>query len=120
MHHASIFIYIAYVCFSKTCPNGDSYIYALTDDVCLLTVRKEAVFGKVFTLGYLIYDYIVQVYYCGDVNPLLKQIKFHHYIVFSAMTCGLIYGFGFVAVGFIGLSIELSSIPLNYRSLYNR
>lgn len=85
-----------------------------------MQVKKEAVYGFMFTQGYLIYDYIVQVYLCADANPLLNQIKFHHYVVFTAMTCGLFVGYGYIAVGFIGLSIELSSIFLNYRSLYRR
>lgn len=120
MHHLIIFGYIIYIAFWHSCDSKHSYIYVLADDVCLMQVKKEAVYGFMFTMGYLIYDYIIQVYYCAESNPLLSQIQFHHYIVFTGMICGLVVGYGFVAVGFLGLSIELSSIFLNYRSLFKR
>lgn len=121
VHHICICSYIVYTCGWTYCSKTDKpYIYALVDEVCLMEVHKDAVYGIMFTLGYFIYDYIAQVYFSAEANNMLGQIKFHHIIVLTAMTCGLFVGYGFVTIGFIGLSIEFSTIFLNYRSLFSR
>jgi len=78
------------------------------------------VYGIVFTMGYLCYDLIVQVWYCGEAQDMLGVIIFHHISIFVGLVGSMVVGYGFITVAFFVLTIEVSSIFLNYRSIYSK
>lgn len=122
VHHLSIFTYCIYSLFTVKCGNkGNTMIAAVNGDMlCLLSAQKEAVFGMVFTMGYLVYDLFVQVFWCQDAQDMLGQIIFHHCSIFIGMVLTMWLGYGFVVVGLFLLTIEISTIFFNYRSNYTR
>jgi hypothetical protein len=111
VHHIMIFTYVAIV-YLKFDP--------LATDENFMKNRKEYVYGIMFTSGYILYDGIVQYFYCGDAQDLLTLVMWHHVIVFLGMMCSVVAGYGFVSGGFIGLTVEISTVFLNYRCLYQK
>lgn len=64
-HHIIVSFYCFYNVFTLKCDDKHHLIASMTgDDVCLMRVQKECVYGIVFTMGYLCYDLIIQVFYC--------------------------------------------------------
>lgn len=63
---------------------------------------------------------MVQVLLCKEAQEMLGLIWFHHLSIFTGLSMTLWIGYGYVTVAFFVLTIEISSIFLNYRSVFSK
>eukprot|EP00356_Strombidium_inclinatum_P003875 CAMPEP_0170496504 /NCGR_PEP_ID=MMETSP0208-20121228/21829_1 /TAXON_ID=197538 /ORGANISM="Strombidium inclinatum, Strain S3" /LENGTH=143 /DNA_ID=CAMNT_0010773065 /DNA_START=174 /DNA_END=605 /DNA_ORIENTATION=+ len=88
------------------------------DDVCLMTPHPNYVKAVMVTIGYLCYDLAIILRYLGVNDPLTKQTIGHHFIGSVGSFIGMIAGYGITHTNNAALLTEVSTLFLNYRSMY--
>jgi len=71
------------------------------------------------TAGYLSNDFLVQVFYVRDYTGLSCQSICHHFVSLVGIFAGLSAGYALPGITFTLLIIEISTIFINYRSMYD-
>ena len=120
VHHLFIFVYSAYQFLANSSCEGAYPLIWMKDETCFLTVQKEFVYAGFITMGYLAYDYIIQKYYVADTSPLGQQTLWHHINGCTGLLIGMSSGYGITGVACFSLLVEISTIFLNYRSMYSK
>ena len=74
--------------------------------------------ANIITLGYLTYDYTLLKFYVNPEGNFLTEC--HHICGLLGVFMGLVAGYGNVAISAFTLISEISTINLNYRSMYDK
>ena len=90
------------------------------DEVCLMHVQKEQVIGACITAGYLSYDFLIEKIWIADPSPQAAQFLWHHIIGSTGLVVGMLAGFAAPGVGCCSLMVEISTVFINYRGMYNK
>ena len=72
------------------------------------------------TTGYLTYDYFIQKYFVKDDSPLGKQMIWHHIVGVNMIVMANIGGYNLPGICNLMLIVEMSTIFINFRSLYDK
>lgn len=118
-HHVIIVSYTYYIFLNPDCPDAFPMAFFL-DDVCFFLVDPRFANAAFITSGYMTYDFFIHRYWVQDTSPLGKQTQMHHVIGVGGILFGIQGGFGLPGISCIALAIELSTIFLNLRSLYDK
>ena len=86
----------------------------------MMTMDKRHVYVAAFTGGYLIYDAIIIFFYVKPEDSLAKETAFHHIIGTTGLFVGVIAGYGAPGTANLTVLSEISTIFLNYRSMFNK
>jgi hypothetical protein len=106
-----------YVLTHSACENAYSFIWFF-DEKCMMVPDKQFVYVNMFSLGYFFYDAILLVWKLDMSEKFNKQTMMHHLVVISGLTCGTLAGYGYTGACTFIILCELSTIFVNYRSLY--
>ena len=106
------------MCHSE-CEGAYNFIF-MYDPVCFYTVDTVCVKALCITSGYLSYDYILYRFFMNQKDPLNQQTMWHHIIGVSGLFCGLYTGYGIPSIANVALLCEISTIFLNYRTMYSK
>jgi hypothetical protein len=74
----------------------------------------------IFTAAYLTYDYVIQKYYVKGEDEVSKQMLWHHWFGILAILLGNVGGYGQTGIICLLLLVEVSTVFLNYRSMYTK
>lgn len=91
-----------------------------TDDTCFMTPQKNMVFANMVCLGYLFYDFLVQVFLVKAEGNTAKQMILHHVLGVFGVTSSTICGYAMPGINTLVLSVEISTIFINYRVGFDR
>lgn len=75
---------------------------------------------SIFTAAYLSYDFIIQKFYVKGQDEVSKQMLWHHIFGVGSILLGNIGGYGQCGLSALLLLVEVSTVFLNYRSMYNK
>ena len=75
---------------------------------------------SIFTASYLSYDYVIQKYYVKGQDEVSKQMLWHHIFGVSSILLGNIGGYAQCGIITLLLLVEVSTVFLNYRSMYTK
>ena len=118
-HHFLICSIATYTMCHSECENAYNFIF-IYDPVCFYTLDNGCVVSSLITSGYLTYDYILYRFFMDQKDPVNQQTMWHHIIGTSGLFCGLYTGFGIPTIANCAMFCELSTIFLNYRSMYTK
>lgn len=74
----------------------------------------------IFTASYLSYDFVIQKFYVKGEDDISKQMLWHHFFGVSTILLGNIGGYAQTGLIALMLLVEMSTVFLNYRSMYNK
>lgn len=117
-HHAIVAVYAIYNLMNPQCDTYNGIFTWFTDEKCMLTCNKNHVYIAAITGGYLIYDGIVLFCFVKSYDALGLQTLVHHIIGTSGLVIGVMSGYGAAGIANLTCLSELSTIFLNYRSMY--
>lgn len=118
-HHLTIFLTAIWVMCNSECEGAYPFIF-LYDPVCFYTQDNLCVKSVLVTCGYLTYDFILYRFFMDQKDPLNRQTIWHHIVGTSGLFCALYTGYGLPSVANVALICELSTIFINYRSMYSK
>jgi len=84
-----------------------------------MLVDKRFVYVSIICSGYLVYDFLVLFFVLKSRDPTSVQTLIHHIIGVTGLYIGNAAGYGGPGLGNITTMTELSTIFLNYRSMYS-
>ena len=119
-HHFIVFTFAMYNLLNPLCEKYDGPFTWFTDEKCLMTSDRRHVYVAAITGGYLIYDGIILFCYVKSFDALGLQTLLHHFIGSSGLFIGVMAGWGTPVVGNLSVMSELSTIFLNYRSMFGK
>uniref|UniRef100_A0A7S3CLY2 TLC domain-containing protein n=1 Tax=Strombidium rassoulzadegani TaxID=1082188 RepID=A0A7S3CLY2_9SPIT len=90
------------------------------DEVCFFTVDTNGVRNIMFTCGYLTYDFFVLNIFHNLTDKTTRQMVWHHVVAVSGLFAAVYVGFSMSNIGNMALTCEVSTIFLNYRSMYKK
>lgn len=105
---------------TPTCENTAGIWTWFRDETCMMTMDKRHVYTAALTAGYLIYDFIIQFWYVGATDALAMQTVIHHIIGTSGLFVGVMAGYGAPGIANLSVLCEISTIFLNYRSMFSK
>jgi len=83
-----------------------------------MLVDKRFVYCSIICAGYLVYDFLVLFFVLKSRDATSLQTLLHHIIGATGLYFGTSAGFGGPGLGNMTTMTELSTIFLNYRSMY--
>ena len=83
-----------------------------------MQVDKNLVKASIISMGYLTYDYICLKFLLNPEGNFLTEM--HHICGCVGMLIGVLAGYANVAISAFTLISELSTVNLNYRSMYKK
>lgn len=86
----------------------------------MMTTDRRHVMVAAITGGYLIYDGIILFCYVKSFDALGLQTLIHHFIGTSGLFIGVMAGWGTPSIGNMSVMSEISTIFLNYRSMFGK
>lgn len=92
----------------------------LNNKMCSLHVEKQAVRNLLFSYAYFVVDMFVLVFYVRQWDTLSVQTMQHHVIIIVGFGFTFYYGYAQFWYGNIGMLCEISSVFLNYRSMFSK
>ena len=90
------------------------------EQACFEKVDKRFILVAMLTSGYLSQDFYVQKYMVKDDSPLGRQMVWHHISGVVGIILGISAGFAMPGISNLCLFAEISTIFINYRSLYDK
>ena len=117
IYHVSILIFVAFNLMYSECEGSYPLIF-FYDDVCFYTVDRKCVKTAMITCGYLTYDFLLLSIFYTKERPITYQSLFHHVFAFATLMCALHTGYSMASIMTLTLVSEISSVFLNYRSIY--
>ena len=117
-HHAIVAIYAFYNLTNPLCDKYDGFFTWFNDEKCLVTSDKRHVYIAAISGGYFIYDGIVLFCMVQSYDALGLQTLAHHIIASSGLFVGVMAGYGAAGIANLTCLSEISTIFLNYRSMY--
>lgn len=117
-HHIIVAIYAYYNLTNPMCDEYNGFFTWFNDEKCLVTSDKRHVYISFITGGYLIYDGIVLFGIVRSYDALGLQTLVHHIIGTSGIFVGVMAGYGAAGIANLTCLSEISTIFLNFRSLY--
>ena len=105
---------------SYTKLNSDKRWGFLKDQQCFLEVNKGFVFIQIFSIGYMINDYVRMHFLLSASNKYIKEALFHHTAIFIAFFCSFVGGYAYPGICNLFLIAEVSSIFLNYNDMFSK
>ena len=120
-HHVIVATCGFYNFLTPPCDTNEHGIWTwFKNDECFMLMDKRYVYTSLITAGYLLYDLNIQFNYVGGKDALAYQVLFHHIIGTTGIIAGLIAGYGATGLGNLTCLAEVSTIILNYRSMYDK
>lgn len=92
----------------------------LKDQVCFLEVNKGFVFIELFSIAYMINDFVKLYFHLESQNKYIRESIFHHSAIFIAFFCSFIGGYAYPGICNMFLIAEVSSIFLNYNDMFSK
>ena len=71
-------------------------------------------------VGYLLFDYLLAKFWIRGNEAIDRQMNFHHVVAAAATLTGVYTGYALSGVANVLLTMEASTVALNYRSLYDK
>lgn len=119
-HHMIVVCYTYYIFLHPDCP-GETYPLAFFyEDKCFYQVDPRFAQAGCLTCGYMSYDLVIQYMFIQDHTPLGLQTWYHHIIGVVGIFLGVQGGYACPGISNIALSIELSTIFMNFRTMYDK
>ena len=84
-----------------------------------MLVDKRFVYCSIICAGYLVYDFLVLFFVLKSRDATSVQTLIHHIIGVTGLWIGTTPGYGGPGLGNLTTMTELSTIFLNYRSMYS-
>ena len=90
------------------------------DEVCFLSVDVK--FGAACSLfmGYLLFDFLLAVCFIRVKDEMTNQMHFHHLMACVSILVALISGYGLNGIANLLLMMEVSTVALNDRNMYDK
>lgn len=90
------------------------------DDLCFITVHKSYFSTSLITAGYLTLDFFIQYFKVKGTDAVSKQMYWHHFFGIASIMLGYFGGYGLLTITPLMLLVEVSTVFLNYRALYDK
>ena len=118
-HHFVVNILVLMTIYYPKC-NPNTFLAQVREEDCFYYSDSLAVRNLMFTCGYLTYDLILLFTVYDQKDKLTTQMKWHHVVGSSGLVAAIYAGYCFPNLGNIALTCEVSTMFLNYRSMYTK
>ena len=75
---------------------------------------------SLITAGYLTVDFFIQYFKVKGTDPISKQMYWHHFFGLTSILLSAFGGYGMVGTVPVMLLVEVSTVFLNYRSMFDK
>jgi len=117
VHHVAILVLVVYFLINSECEDSYPLIF-FYDDVCFYNLDRNCVMTALVTCGYLTYDFLLLSLFFTKERPITYQTIGHHIVGGIVLICALNTGYSMGALATCSLVCEISSVFLNYRSIF--
>ena len=83
-------------------------------------MNKGYVFIELFSIAYMLNDFMRMYLYMESQNKYIREAIFHHLAIFLAFFCSFIGGYAYPGICNLFLIAEVSSIFLNYNDMFSK
>lgn len=118
-HHIIIYVTVFLTFYYPQCDDPSPWKW-FHDDLCFITVDTNHVKVSIITASYLTYDYMIQKFYVKGQDEISKQMLWHHFFGVGSILLGNYGGYAQCGIITLLLLVEVSTVFLNYRSMYNK
>ena len=119
VHHLIINYFVFQSILYPTC-NPSMALAQMRDELCYWTADEIAVRNLMITCGYLTYDFIILLNFYEFKDNFTQQMLKHHFMGASGLFATIYVGYSVAGLGNIALTCEVSTLFLNYRSMYSK
>lgn len=98
---------------------GDKKWGFFKDQECFIEVNKGYILLQLFSISYMVHEYIRIQLYLEAWNRYIWETIFHHVVITFAFLCSMIAGYALPGICCLFLIAEVSSIFLNYVDMFD-
>lgn len=117
--HTIVVSFAFYNIFFPDCEGSYPFQW-FVEDVCFMAVDVKYGMACFIMVGYLFYDYLLAKLWIRGNEAIDHQMNFHHVVAASATLTGIYSGYALSGIANVLLTMEASTVALNYRSLYDK